>query len=190
MNRAFSLFETKSLDNEQRIVEGIATSITPDRVSDIVVPRGLKFALPLPLLHQHNANEPVGHVTHAIVTDQEIKVTAQFVKPTADMSESLIDRLNTAWGEVKPGLVRAFSIGFSPITSKALEDGGFQYDEADLLELSLVTIPANAEATIQTVKSYDRIKAALGTDHVVVRLDERVIAHLKASGNRPGAYYL
>ena len=54
MDRAYSQFEVKAIDDaEQRIVTGVASSISADRMSDVVVPGGAKFALPLPLLHQH-----------------------------------------------------------------------------------------------------------------------------------------
>src|SRR5215510_10885818 len=42
-----------------------------------------------------------------------------------------------------------------------MKDGGLRIEKSDVFELSLVTIPANAEATIMQIKSAD-LKAALG----------------------------
>ncbi|HET7375515.1 MAG TPA: hypothetical protein VFK30_02340, partial [Anaerolineae bacterium] len=44
--RAYSILEIKSFDEEQRIIEGVATTPTADRVGDIVRPLGAKFKLP------------------------------------------------------------------------------------------------------------------------------------------------
>ncbi len=55
MKRAYSLFTVKSIDEEQRIIEGIATTPSTDRMGDIVEPEGAQFKLPIPLLWQHNS---------------------------------------------------------------------------------------------------------------------------------------
>lgn len=60
--RAWSTFEIKSVDEEQRIVTGIATTPATDRMGDIVESMGAEFKLPLPLLWQHDSDSPVGTV--------------------------------------------------------------------------------------------------------------------------------
>ena len=70
MKRAYSTFQVKNIDNEQRMIEGIATTPTPDRMGDIVEPDGAEFKMPIPLLWQHDSHEPVGHVTRAKVTSE------------------------------------------------------------------------------------------------------------------------
>jgi hypothetical protein len=47
-NRAFSILEIKSVDEEKRIIRGVATTPTVDRVGDIIDPLGVKFDNPLP----------------------------------------------------------------------------------------------------------------------------------------------
>src|SRR5690606_1606145 len=76
-------------------------------------------------------------------------------------------RLEEAWQSIKSGLVRGLSIGFRPIKYAFLDDGGVEFSEWDWYELSAVTIPANAEASITSVKSF--AQAASGKS--VVRLD-------------------
>lgn len=114
---------------------------------------GVRFKNPMPLLHQHDATQPVGTVKFDKPTANGIDFVASLPKITEP--GPLRDRVDTAWGEVKAGLVRGVSIGFRPIEFTFMDDG-IRFVETEVLELSLVTIPANAEATIQTVKSYDR----------------------------------
>jgi hypothetical protein len=56
MRRAYSTFKVKTFDEEQRIIEGVATTPTTDRVGDIVEPRGAKFKLPFPALAHRSRN--------------------------------------------------------------------------------------------------------------------------------------
>ncbi len=55
------------------------------------------------------------------------------------------------------------SIGFNPLEYSWMDEGGMRFIQSEVLELSLVTIPANAEATINTIRSIDRkLRAASG----------------------------
>jgi HK97 family phage prohead protease len=161
MHRAYSLLEVKQVNEDQRVITGVATTPTPDRVGDIVEPLGVKFKNPLPLLWQHRSDQPVGTVKFDKPTKDGITFTAQL--PQIADAGPLKDRVDTAWGEVKAGLVRGVSIGFRDMEYSRIENGGLRFIETEVLELSLVTIPANADATIQTVKSYDsEVLAATG----------------------------
>src|SRR5262245_57324017 len=103
MNRAYSLLTVKRVQDDERIVEGVATSVEPDRMGDIVEPAGAQFKLPLPLLLHHDSRQPVGHVLDARVGKDGIEVTARIM----DMTEPgrLKDRLDEAWQSVKSGLI-------------------------------------------------------------------------------------
>ncbi len=161
MNRAYAVLEVKSVDEEKRIITGIATTPTPDRVGDIVEPLGVKFKNPLPLLWQHMSDKPVGTVKFDKPTKDGITFSAQL--PTIADAGSLKDRIDEAWQSVKMKLVRGVSIGFRAIEYAFMDDGGIRFVESEVLELSLVTIPANADATIQSIKSIDApVLAATG----------------------------
>lgn len=164
MNRAYALIDIKSVDESKRTFSGIASTPTPDRMGDVVEPKGAEFKLPLPLLHQHDSTRPIGHITKAKVTRDGIEVEG-FVENLPDAPASLRERLDVAWFEIKSKLVRGLSIGFAPLETARLENGGIHFLRWDWLELSSVTIPANAEASIQTIKSADQSslqRAALG----------------------------
>jgi HK97 family phage major capsid protein/HK97 family phage prohead protease len=153
MNRAYSLLTVKAVSEDQRVINGIATTPTPDRVGDIVEPMGVAFKNPLPLLHQHNSREPVGTVKFGKPTKDGIPFEAKL--PVINEPGALKERVDTAWGEVKLGLVRGVSIGFRALEYSIMDDGGYRFTKSEVYELSLVTIPANAEATITAIKAID-----------------------------------
>ena len=173
-NRAYSVLNVKSIDAEQRTISGIATTPEVDRAGDIVVSTGVKYKNPLPLLWQHNHSLPVGTVEFGTPTQKGVPFTAKL--PNIEESGTLKDRVDEAWQSVKSGLVTAVSIGFRPFADKIerLKGGGIKFLETEVFELSLVTIPANAGATISQIKSIDdKFLAATGPKkHVVARLND------------------
>lgn len=163
MNRAYSILTVKSVNEESREIKGVATTPNPDRMGDIVEPLGVKFAPSMPLLWQHMSSKPVGTVKFDKPTKDGITFTAKLASVDGLSSQSVIDRINEAWDSVKSGLVSAVSIGFRALEYAFMEDGGIHFLQSEVLELSLVTIPANGDATITAFKSVDtQVRAALG----------------------------
>jgi HK97 family phage prohead protease len=156
MDRAYSVLHVKSVDDEARVIRGVATTPEADRVGDVVEPLGVKFKNPLPLLHQHDNDLPVGTVKFDTPTKDGI--TFEATLPVIAEPGPLKDRVDTAWGEVKAGLVRAVSIGFRALDGgyELMKTGGIRFLKTEVLELSLVTIPANASAVITAIKSIDQ----------------------------------
>ena len=148
----YSQFVLKAVDDEKREISGVATTPTTDRVGDIVESKGAEFTLPIPLLWQHDSLSPIGNVTKAKVTSAGIEITARLER--LDSPPALKNRLEEAWQSIKSGLVRGLSIGFSPI-EYAFTDSGVHFLKWSWHELSAVTIPANAEASITAIKSAD-----------------------------------
>lgn len=165
MDRAYSILDCKEVEDSDKYltVKGVASTPTPDRAGDIVEPMGAKFKTPMPLLWQHRHAEPVGTVTFAEPTANGIPFEARIPKVQED--GALKTRVDEAIHSLKYELVSAVSIGFKPLEYSFMDDGGVKFTEWEWLELSLVTIPANAEALISTVKSMDQ-------------------KHLPASGNK------
>lgn len=153
-NRAYSLLEIKAYDDDAREITGLATTPDPDRMGDIVEPMGAKFAAELPLLWQHRHDAPVGTVKFGKPTKAGIPFKASIAK--IESAGALKDMVDMAWDAVKAKLVRGVSIGFRALEYAYLEGGrGVRFTEIEIYELSLVTIPANASATIQTIKAMD-----------------------------------
>lgn len=152
-NRAYAVLEIKAVDDEQRVITGIATTPEPDRVGDIVEPLGAKFAAEIPLLWQHQHGSPVGIAKFGKPTKNGIPFTAEL--PNIPEAGALKDLVDMAWQSVKAKLVRGVSIGFRALEYNFMDGGGVRFDKTEIYELSLVTIPANASATIQTIKAMD-----------------------------------
>lgn len=145
-NRAYAVLEIKSVSEDKRIIRGVATTPTTDRVGDIVEPLGVEFKNPMPLLWQHKHDKPVGFVKFDKPTKDGITFEAEL--PTITEEGTLRDRIEEAWQSVKAGLVSAVSIGFRAVEYAFMDDGGIRFSKSEVYELSLVTIPANADAVI------------------------------------------
>lgn len=152
LKRAFAVLEIRSVDAEQRILTGIATSASTDSYGDVVEPDGAEYTLPIPLLWQHDSRQPIGEVFAAKKTSEGIEIKARIAK--IDDPGRLKDRVDEAWQTIKAGLVKGLSIGF-----RSLEDtydkvtGGVHFIKWKWVELSAVTIPANTDATITAIRA-------------------------------------
>ncbi len=161
----------------------------------------MQAKLPTPLLWQHDSGQPIGWVMAARVSDKAIEVDCEI----ANVQEpgTLKDRLDEAWQSIKTKLVRGLSIGFNPLESAAIEGTwGYRFLKWELLELSAVTVPANADCSIVSIKSLDmkQRRAAFGAPGAlpVVRLHPAGVVVGKSSPGvsglnvtrRPGAVYI
>lgn len=158
MTKAYSTLQIKSVTDtdDDRIITGIATTPSPDRDDDVLKTDGVKFALPIPLLWQHNHNQPIGEVIEATVTEKGIEIVAKIAK-IAEKGK-LKDRIDEAWHAIKSGLVKCLSVGFKVKEYNYIENSwGLHIKEWEWYELSVVTIPANPDAMITGIK---QIKAA------------------------------
>jgi len=152
MQRAYSLLTVKSVDHEQRIVIGIATTPAPDTVDDIIEPLGVAFTNPLPLLLHHDAKSPVGRVWFDEPTPAGITFRAHL--PEIAETGSLKERVDMAWQSVKHGLIPGVSIGFSADHAhvERRKTGGLHIKKSRVHELSLVTVPAHQDARITGIR--------------------------------------
>lgn len=154
MKRAYSTFVVKEIDDEKRIITGIASTPSTDRHGDIVEPAGAVYTLPIPLLWQHDHHDPIGWVTAAKVTKKGIEIVAEIARDVTDDIEN-------KWKKIKSGLVRGLSIGFRGLDIEEIPHSwGVIFQKWEWLELSAVTIPANMDASITSVKKFDETALA------------------------------
>lgn len=155
MERAHCTFEIKAFDDEQRIVEGFASTPSPDRHNDVMVPEGAEYTLPLPFLLEHV--DPIGEVFELTKTAAGLRMRARLPKI---VDPGIVkDRVDEVWHSIKsqPPLIRGLSIGwakreFGKVAGTKLT----RHTKWLLGEISAVRIPANVEATILSVKQFDQ----------------------------------
>jgi HK97 family phage prohead protease len=149
--RGYSLLSTKAVEEGgRRILRGMATTPSVDRMGDIVDPMGVSFAKELPFLWQHRHDQPIGWVKFGKPTKDGIPFEAEVA--STDEEGELKSFLDKCWLQLKLGLVRAVSIGFRALKWAWIgEYEGIEYQEVEVYELSAVTIPANADAVIAQV---------------------------------------
>lgn len=155
MDRAYSVLQIKAFDEEERVIRGLATSPEADRVGDQVMPLGIKYTNPMPLLWQHKHDKPIGTVRFDTPTAKGVTFEARL--PKIEEPGALKDRVDEAWQSVKAGLVTAVSIGFRALDGEVerLKSGGLKFLKTEVIELSLVTIGAHPSALITAIKSLD-----------------------------------
>jgi HK97 family phage prohead protease len=188
--RAYSLLSIKSVNDERRIIRGIATVPAVDRAGDVVEPLGMRFKNPLALLWQHDSMQPIGTVKFDKPTKDGITFEAEL--PVISEPGTLKDRIDEAWQSIKLGLVKCVSIGFRVLEYALLETGGIHFVSTECLELSVVTIPAQSAALITSVsgksmdaKTLDIIKRFdVGAVRKSTRLPVRLNTTVK--GAKPG----
>ncbi len=153
MARIFKLLSTiKSVDEngDQLKIVGYASTADTDRVGDVIVPDawakgGLENYKKNPIiLFNHNYSMPIGKAV-------EIEVDATGLKITCEISKSAGD----TYGLIKDGVLSTFSVGFMIKHADYNEaTDGYIIRDAELLEVSVVSVPCNQAATFSVSKSF------------------------------------
>lgn len=172
MRKAYSLVTVKGFDPETRTFSGIATSPVADRVGDTIASEGIIYKNPAPLLLYHDSKKPVGEVRFKRATGDGTPFDALIA--SIDRPGVVKDRLDEACDSLsaKPPLIRGVSIGFRELEPAVYnpKTGGFHFSKIEIVELSMVVIPAHQAATIELVKSLaETTPGASGSSRTPVR---------------------
>lgn len=152
MNKASINISVKSVDDDERRLEGWASRVEEDRMGDVVLPKGAIYELPLPFLLDHDHSKAVGLVDRVQVTDKGIKFWAH-IKKIAEEGEAKT-LTDYAWALVKNGLRSVTSIGFRAIDAEQNPNSrGLIFKRWEWLELSAVSVAAAPGARITSIKS-------------------------------------
>lgn len=131
----------------------VASDESTDRMGDVIRVQGWELANykrnPI-VLFQHQSSNPVGITTKVWIEGKallcQIKLAAPGTSPFIDTLRSLLDQQ----------IVRAVSVGFMPTKApnyirdpKTDSVTGYEFIAQELQEISLVTVPANANALAQ-----------------------------------------
>jgi HK97 family phage prohead protease len=166
MNKAAINIGVKSVSEDERRIEGWATRIEEDRMGDVVVPRGVVYKLPLPLLLDHDTSKAVGQVDKVEVTDKGIRFWAHIKKIAEDGDAKRLT--DYAWDLLKNHLRSMVSIGFRALDTEQIPNSyGIKFKSWEWLELSAVSIPAQPLAAITAIKSVGDIFVTVTTSEVI-----------------------
>lgn len=156
MNKVFhvgAVFKAVEEDDDLKI-EGMASTDDKDRVGDVIEPEawgkgGLANFLKNPIiLFNHNYSRPIGKALEVASTSNGLYLKAKISKAAGEVAEL-----------IKDGVLGAFSVGFMVKDADwDSETDTYRIKEAELLEVSVVSIPANQAATFSLAKSFDSSK--------------------------------
>ena len=155
MEKIFNLTSTfKALDEDDSGVNitGYASTKDFDRAGDTIMPEawtkgGLNNFEKNPIiLFNHNYDKPIGRATGLKVTENGLEMKAKISKSAPENVATL----------VKEGILGAFSVGFRIKDADYLEEtDGLKIKDAELFEVSVVSVPCNQAATFSLAKSFD-----------------------------------
>lgn len=138
--RTIASDKTKGLDF-------VLSDATPDRYDDIILTSGWKldnFNNNPIALFAHQGSFPVGSWKNVRVEENALRGTLVLAK------EGTSDRIDEIRKLVDADILRAVSVGFTPISYEERKGDtyGLVYTEQELVECSLVAVPANPNALL------------------------------------------
>jgi HK97 family phage prohead protease len=131
-------------------IRGMASTDDIDRMGDVMEPDcwtkgGLVNYMNNPIvLFNHDYDRPIGKCSDVKIVENGLEVEAHISK--ADPAVASL---------VKDGILSTFSVGFRVKDADYMkETGGLLIKEAELFEISVVSVPANQAATFEVVKMF------------------------------------
>ena len=155
MQKIFNLTSTfkfvDEADDGSVNIKGYASTNDTDRAGDVIEKEawekgGLDNYTNNPVvLFNHDYNRPIGRATGLETDDRGLRITANISKSAGDVTNL-----------VKEGILRALSVGFRVKDADYIEEtDGLKISDAELFEVSVVSVPANQAATFSVAKSFD-----------------------------------
>ena len=144
-------FKAADSDDGSIKITGYASTNDKDRAGDVIVSEawtkgGLEDYKKNPiLLFNHDYSKPIGRATALSVNEKGLSIEATISKAAGDVVEL-----------VKDQVLSAFSVGF--MIKDADYDSKtdiFVIKEAELYEISVVSVPCNQDATFSLAKAFD-----------------------------------
>ncbi|HIG57993.1 MAG TPA: HK97 family phage prohead protease [Flavobacteriales bacterium] len=158
MNKIFNLtsnFKASAQQDGSVKIRGMASTADFDRAGDSIKADawdkgGLNNFKKNPIiLFNHDYDRPIGRATGVQVTDKGLELEAKISKSA---HAGVCDL-------VKDGVLGAFSVGFRVKDADYIEEtDGLMIKDAELFEVSVVSVPCNQAATFSLAKSFDSIE--------------------------------
>jgi HK97 family phage prohead protease len=160
-------FDTEiKAEGDSRSLTFIISTASVDRMGDTIAVDGWKLDAfrknPVVLWAHDSTSLPVAKATKVWIEQGRLMANAEF-------TPSGIARFNdTVFDMLKAGFLNATSVGFAPLKYAFTDDPqrrfGIDFMEQELLEFSVVPVPANAEALIQARSAGHRHRAVSRVD--------------------------
>lgn len=144
--------EVLAVEGDDSSLDFIISTASVDRYGDTVALDGWKLAAfrknPVVLWMHDNAMLPVGKASNVRVEDGALRARVTFTDSGLVKFNDIVKQL------LKTGFLSATSVGFIPLKYAFVDNDpkrgfGIDFQEQELLEFSIVTVPANAEALIE-----------------------------------------
>ena len=150
-----STFKSHASEDGGVMIRGMASTNHSDRAGDVIAAEawtkgGLENFQNNPvILFNHDYDKPIGRATGVKVTDSGLELEAKISKAAPANVAQL----------VKDGVLGAFSVGFKVKDADYIkETDGLMIKDAELFEVSVVSVPCNQAATFSLSKSFDSIE--------------------------------
>jgi HK97 family phage prohead protease len=147
-----STFKSHENDDGSVMIRGMASTNHSDRAGDVISKEawekgGLENFKNNPvILFNHDYDKPIGRATGVKVTENGLELEAKISKSAPAAVCEL----------VKDGVLGAFSVGFRVKDADYIkETDGLMIKDAELFEVSVVSVPCNQAATFSLAKSFD-----------------------------------
>lgn len=148
-------------DGDDLIIMGVASAANLDRKGTYINQDALwqasKRYTTRTLFWNHDWNAPIGRVEELARGEDELHIRARVGKnfeiPVALGLGGVVWNVNNIRALVKQGIVNGFSIGFDAEKRDAEGDGPPELFPTDLMEISMVTVPANEKTTFSFARS-------------------------------------
>lgn len=132
-------------------LEYVMSDATVDRYGDIIDPNGWDLRN-----FRKNPIALFGHDSHFIVGRwKNVRVEGgKLIGKLELLEQGISDRLDEIRAAVEAKVLKTVSVGFRPVPGKmeSIQGGGIRYTAAELVECSLVSVPANPNA-LQVAKA-------------------------------------
>jgi HK97 family phage prohead protease len=144
-NRAADNIRHKTHEGKEDGLEFVLSDETPDRMDDVIMADGWELANfkknPIALFG-HRSDFPIGRWSNIRVVDNQLR---GYLDLAPKGTSQRIDELRAL---LDADILRAVSVGFRPIETKPRKesDWGVFFTKAELVECSLVSVPANPNA--------------------------------------------
>ena len=182
--KAYAVEITRAVDGPDgnRIRTFRITTDNPDRERDVISASGWRLEN-----YQKNPVVLFGHDYKSLPIGKAVAIRQEAHGLSADVEfapKEIYPFADTVLGLVDFGALKATSVGFDPVKWSLNEERrGYDFQEQELLEFSIVPVPANAEALQLAVKGMGTERFGLYRDWV--RDTAAMLAQVETMGGCP-----